>query len=257
MHTEFGTFAGWTREAAESLGERYAVPAACRGSGTPAALQWMLERLRVGPGEVLLDVGAGLGGPAAVAVAGRAVRAVCLEPEPEACLAASSMLGLAAARATADRIPLCDNAADAIWSLGTLCTTNDKARWLQEWRRVLRPRGALALLVLVSTSEPFSVDTGNAFPSEEELERLLRVAGFSVSDRCWTDSLPPAEDDWQELERAVDEEIERRHGHDPRLRRVREQEARLGRLLDEDRIRGLLVVGGPATAGEVPQPVRR
>ena len=65
MEAEFDTVAEWTAEVAADLGPEYFVPAACRGSGKPAALDWLLTGLRPGPGDQILDVGAGIGGPAA------------------------------------------------------------------------------------------------------------------------------------------------------------------------------------------------
>ena len=56
--------AAWTADAVEELGADYALPAACRGSGSPAALEWLADRMRLAPGMRLLDSGAGVGGPA-------------------------------------------------------------------------------------------------------------------------------------------------------------------------------------------------
>ncbi|TCN41840.1 methyltransferase family protein [Kribbella orskensis] len=43
MVAEFDDVAGWTADAVEELGVRYAIPAACRGSASPAALAWLAE----------------------------------------------------------------------------------------------------------------------------------------------------------------------------------------------------------------------
>ena len=67
MEAEFDTVARWTAEAVGLLGPEYALPAACRGSGSPAALAWLCAALDLQPGTTLLDVGAGVGGPAAFA----------------------------------------------------------------------------------------------------------------------------------------------------------------------------------------------
>ena len=61
MAAEFDTMAGWTLEVALDLGPDYYLPAACRGSGSPAALRWLIEALVVGPDDRMLDVGAGPG----------------------------------------------------------------------------------------------------------------------------------------------------------------------------------------------------
>jgi hypothetical protein len=62
MEAEFGTVAEWTAQVAADLGPEYYIPAACRGSGQPAALDWLLEGMHPRPGELMLDVGAGVGG---------------------------------------------------------------------------------------------------------------------------------------------------------------------------------------------------
>ncbi|GAA4906814.1 hypothetical protein GCM10023334_003870 [Nonomuraea thailandensis] len=62
MAAEFDDVTGWTAEAVEELGRRHAIPAACRGSASPAALAWPAEAGALSPGMTLLDVGAGAGG---------------------------------------------------------------------------------------------------------------------------------------------------------------------------------------------------
>ena len=65
MDAEFDTVAEWTAQVAVKLGPDFYVPAACRGSGSPAALDWLIDHMRLVPGDRLLDCGAGTGGPAA------------------------------------------------------------------------------------------------------------------------------------------------------------------------------------------------
>lgn len=65
MTAEFDDVADWTADAVEQLGDRYAIPAACRGSSSPAALAWLAEVCELSAETTLLDVGAGAGGPAA------------------------------------------------------------------------------------------------------------------------------------------------------------------------------------------------
>ena len=80
---EFDTMASWTADAVKALGPEYAIPAACRGSGNPAALEWLGRALDLAPGRLLVDVGAGIGGPAAFARAEFEVRPVLLDPMAE------------------------------------------------------------------------------------------------------------------------------------------------------------------------------
>jgi len=83
MEAEFDTVAAWTAEVAADLGPEYFVPAACRGSGKPAALDWLLAGLRAGARDLLADVGAGLGGPAAYAADRTGVRPVLVDDRRE------------------------------------------------------------------------------------------------------------------------------------------------------------------------------
>jgi SAM-dependent methyltransferase len=242
MEDEFGTMARWTVEAVTELGPAHAVPAGCRGSGTPAVLDWLLERLDASPTTHLLDAGAGLGGPAAYGRERTGLPAVCVDPMRAASEGARWLFGLPAVVGDAAQLPLADATFDAAWSLGTLCTTEHKGRWLGELRRILRDDAPLGVLVLEGTPMGFTTSWGNAFPSDDELADLVERAGFAVTDRKWSASLPEADERWQSLERDVDDAIARRHGHDARYGHVKEQEEALGRLLDAGRIRGRLLV---------------
>ncbi|EWT00260.1 SAM-dependent methyltransferase [Intrasporangium oryzae NRRL B-24470] len=242
MEDEFGTMARWTGEAIAALGPDHAVPAACRGSGTPAVLDWLLGRLDPTPATRVLDLGAGLGGPAAYAQERLGVRAVCFDPMRAASGIASSVFRLPAVVGDAARLPFADASFDAAWSLGTLCTTEQKAQWLAELRRVLRDDALLGLLVVVGTPDGFTTPWGNAFPSDDELAELLAGAGFAITEREWSAQLPDADERWQALERGVDDAIAKEHGVDPRYSGVKEQESRMGELLEAGRIRGELLV---------------
>ena len=52
MEAEFDTVAEWKAQVAEELGPEYYVPAACRGSGSPAALDWLIDRMGLAPGQL-------------------------------------------------------------------------------------------------------------------------------------------------------------------------------------------------------------
>jgi SAM-dependent methyltransferase len=242
MQDEFGTMAAWTREALTELGPDHAMPAACRGSGRPSGLDWLLARLEPESGSPFLDMGAGLGGPAAYARAQVGLQPVCLDPMRQAAAAARSIFGLPALVGEGGRLPFASEAFGLAWSLGTLCTTEEKAAWLAELRRVLRPVSRLGLLVLVSTGDSFRVPWGNAFPSRGELTGLVGGAGFTVFGEVWSDELAPAETTWQQLEDEVESAVRDAHGDDERYATVKEQERNMGELLESGRIRGRLLV---------------
>lgn len=246
MQDEFGTMAAWTREAVSVLGTDHAMPAACRGSGRPSGLDWLLARLEPQSGDLLLDVGAGLGGPAAYARERAGVRPVCVDPMGQASAAVPAFFGLPAVVGEGARLPFVDKAFALVWSLGTLCTTEDKATWLAELRRVLRPSGRLGLLVVTATGESLSVPWGNAFPSRGELTALLTATGFTVLDQIWSDELADADAAWQRREDAVEAAVRDAHGDDDRYATVKRQERRMAVLFESGRIRGRLLVAAAA-----------
>lgn len=243
MEDEFDVAAAWTEEAARALGPGHAVPAGCRGSGSVGSLRWLADRMALAPGDLLVDSGAGVGGPARWVAGERQVSPVCLEPMVGAVHASRRLFGLPSAVALAQALPLRDEVADAAWSLGVLCTTADKAGALAELHRVLRPGGRLGLLVFVQVVDdlPSPPPEGNVFPTVPGLTALLAGAGLEVVDRTTADlhDNPPG---WDDAADAVDAEVARRHGEDPRHRQAQEQTRRVHALLAAGAVRPDLVV---------------
>ncbi|WBQ03630.1 class I SAM-dependent methyltransferase [Kribbella sp. CA-293567] len=229
MVAEFDDVAGWTADAVEQLGDGYAIPAACRGSASPAALAWLAEACELSAGTTLLDVGAGVGGPAAWAARRFGVRAVLLEPMQTACRAATRLFGLPVLAADGARIPLRTNSIDTAWCLGVLCTVEDKAALLGEIHRVLRPGAPLGLLVVVASgrrSQP--LPEGNHFPVQYELDRLLDGAGFSLVEQTTRPDIAPLS--WSRRLEEVTAAVAAQHRADPAYRLAARQSERLSRL---------------------------
>jgi len=241
MESEFGTVAGWTAEAVRALGAEHAVPAGCRGSGSEGALRWLADALDVGPGDRVLDSGAGVGGPAGWLTAERGVRPVCAEPMAAAVHAGRELFGLPSVVALAQALPFADGSFTAAWCLGVLCTTGEKPALLAELRRVLVDGGRLGLLVFVADGPlPGPPPEGNSFPSSGELAQLLTDAGFTITGSADAD-LADSSPEWQERADAVDAEVQRRHGDDPRWAEAEEQSGRVGRLLGSGSLRPRLL----------------
>ena len=236
MEAEFDTVAEWTAQVAADLGPEYFVPAACRGSGQPVALDWLLTGLRAGPGDLLLDVGAGIGGPAAYAVDRTGVRAVLVEPEPDACRAAARLFGAPVIQADATALPFGDGAVGLAWSLGVLCTAPGREAQLAmllQMRRVVRPGGRIGLLVyLAVTGELDDPPEGNHFPTSTDLHSLIRGADLDVLAVADSEDMPQPPASWQERTAAVERELERRFGHTPQLAAANGQSHRIGHLLE-------------------------
>jgi SAM-dependent methyltransferase len=242
LGAEFDLMAAWTAQAVLDLGPEHAIPAGCRGSGSPDELTWLGEVCGLSPGTLLLDVGAGVGGPAAFAAENFGVRPLLVEPMPRACRAAAELFAHPVLVAGGDRLPLADSTADAVWCLGVLCTTEAKAQVLAEIHRVLRPGGSLGLLVLVADEpRPAGAPAGNTFPSRPDVAELLSGNGFRLGEQRWTTEFGKAPDVWAERIAEVELAVDRAHGEDRRLDLIRDQEARLGRLLDRGTVRSLVL----------------
>lgn len=241
---EFDLLARWTEDAVRELGPEYAVPAGCRGSGSPSDLAWLAEALLVGPDTRIADVGSGVGGPAAWLAEHFGAAPVCLEPMRGAASAGHRLFGLPTVVAAAEALPLASAAFDALWCLGVLCTVpaSGRPRVLRELRRVLRSEGDLGLLVFVARGPlPSPLPEGNDFPEEAALQGVLEEAGFAVVQSIQSDGLAEAPAAWQDRADAVEAHLAHRHGDDPRWRRAEEQTARISRLIGGGHVRPLLV----------------
>ncbi|XVQ14206.1 class I SAM-dependent methyltransferase [Spirillospora sp. CA-255316] len=235
MVAEFDDVAGWTADAVEQLGERHAIPAACRGSANPAALAWLAEACELTPGTRLLDVGAGTGGPAAWAAERFGVRPILLEPMPAACRAAARMFGLPVITADGRRIPLRSGSVDAAWCLGVLCTVKDKAALLREVHRVLKPGASLGLLVVVARGPRLlPAPDGNHFPTQRELAALLDGTGFELVEQIDRPSGAPLS--WSRRADQVAAVVATRHRADRAFALAAGQGERLARLFASGQI---------------------
>ena len=235
MDAEFGTVAEWTAEVAESLGPEYHIPAACRGSGRPSALDWLLADLDPRPGDLMIDIGAGLGGPAAYAAERTGVQPVLAEPEPGACRASARLFGVPVVQADATALPFGDGVAAQAWCLGVLCTASGPAAQLailREMRRVLRPSGRAGLLVFLATKDRLdNPPEGNHFPSRAGLTGLLSAAGLTEVGTADPAVIPAPPAWWRERIATVEAELRRRCGNAPALLTAEEQSRRIGELL--------------------------
>jgi SAM-dependent methyltransferase len=246
MDAEFGTVAEWTARVACDLGPEYCIPAACRGSGHPAVLDWLLERLGPRPGEVMIDVGAGLGGPAAYAALRTGVQPVLAEPEPDACRAAARLFGAPVVQADATALPFGDASAGLAWCLGVLCTapgTAAQRAMLGQLRRIMRPGGRIGLLVyLAETAELDNPPQGNHFPSSGQLHDLFGQAGLEAVDVADFRDIAAPPPEWAGRAEAVERELHRRYGHRPELTTADEQSRRIGHLLSSGQLTSQVIL---------------
>jgi SAM-dependent methyltransferase len=242
MKDEFDTLPLWTAAAVQEVGPQAALPAGCRGSGTPAALRWLAETMGLAPGMRLLDSGAGVGGPAELAAQEYGVSPVLVDPMLGACLAASRLFRRPVAVSAGERLPFPAGAFDAAWCIGVVCTVEDQRALLAELRRVVRHGSPVGLLAFARTTTPLpDRPDGNHFPDLEELTTMLDEAGLPAFAQAELEDFPDPPAQWQEEAGRVDAVVQRDHGHDERLRTAQQQEQAIGRLLGEGFVVGTLL----------------
>ena len=243
MVDEFDTYARWTADAVAELGDEHALPAACRGSGSPAALDWLAQRMGLDRGTRLLDSGAGVGGPAEHVARGLGVVPVLAEPMEGACHAAARLFGHPVVVGDGAALPFPGGAFDAVWSLGVLCTVDDKVALLSELARVVVPGGPVGLLVFEHRVEHLAEQPeGNSFPTSAELAAHLDRAGLVVRHDAWVADLPGSPPDWARAVEEVEEVIARDHGEAAEFEVARRQSAQVGRLMGDGLVAGRLLV---------------
>jgi ubiquinone/menaquinone biosynthesis C-methylase UbiE len=243
MEAEFGTVAEWTAQMAVELGPEYHVPAACRGSGSPVALDWLVEGMGLRADEVLLDCGAGVGGPAAYAARACSVRPLLVDPEAGACRAARTLFPHPVVQAAGAALPMADASVDAAWALGVLCTTPEQVTLLRELRRAVRPGGPIGLLVFVAHGRIPSDRLGdNHFPTPAELVDLVHRAALDVEQSVSTADLAELPATWNARVETVTNALTERHGRTRAWELAERQSSAIGDLLDDGTLTGELVV---------------
>jgi len=245
MQAEFDTVAQWTARVAVELGPEFFVPAACRGSGSPATLRWLVDRLAVRATDRMLDCGAGVGGPAAFAAQLTGVIPILSEPEAGACRAARRLFGFPAVQA-ASELPFRSGTFTVAWSLGVLCTVRNQLQLLRELHRVLTRTGRLGLLVFVANGDlPGPAPAGNNFPRWDHLRELLAAAGFTVQAAATEADVAAAPAGWRHRSDAVREELARRHHDDDRWLASVMQSELIGNLLTGRHVTATMIVARP------------
>ena len=161
------------------------------------ATQELAAQLALRPGERVLDIGSGIGGPARWFAAKFAVPVTGVDLTPEFCAAAEA---LSAATGLADRVsiihgsalalPVPDGAFDAAYSQNVIMNIADKRLFYREAFRALRPGGRLVLSNLCAgpMGEPYfpvpwatTRDT-SFLATPQEMRADLLAAGFAIAD---------------------------------------------------------------------------
>jgi sarcosine/dimethylglycine N-methyltransferase len=144
----------------------------------------------------VLDIGAGLAGPARMLAASPGCRVDCIELSDDFCVAATllnSITGLEdrirVHQGSALDMPFADAAFDVAWMQNVGMNIADKRRLYREIHRVLKPNGRFAFQEMVAGNNgvasyfplPWALDPAdNLLVSSETMRTLLAESGFTA-----------------------------------------------------------------------------
>ncbi|HSB24932.1 MAG TPA: class I SAM-dependent methyltransferase [Burkholderiaceae bacterium] len=143
----------------------------------------------------VLDVGAGLAGPARMLAASPGCRVDCIELSPDYCVAATLLNKLTGLQDLVDvhegsalDMPFADASFDAVWMQNVGMNIADKRRLYREIHRVLKPGGRFAFQEMVAGRGEASyfplpwatLPTDNLLVSADDMRALLADGGFAA-----------------------------------------------------------------------------
>lgn len=239
---EFDTVAAWTAAAIERLPGVDPIPAACNGSGQPAALDWLADRMDLERGGRVLDTGSGLGGPAEWVARRTGARMVTAEPMAAAAACGHRLFGRAGVVAWSHQLPFATGSFDAAMALAVLSTVSDKEAYLAEVRRVLAPGGRLGILEYVRTGPVAEAPAGNEFLDADGLARAVRRGGFRIRAEAQGADLPDPPASWKADADRVSAAVAAAHPAARALADAAREQDRFARLLDSGVLKVQLLV---------------
>lgn len=165
------------------------------------ATRTLAEHAGLSPGDRVLDVGSGVGGPARTLAADYDCSVTGIDLVEAYCRIARMLterVGLDASvtfrQGNAVDLPFDDHAFDVVWLQHVGMNVEDKARLFAEFQRVLRPGGRLALHEICAGPGgkphfpvPWADDTAiNFLVTPNALSQLLSETGFEAKE--WTET---------------------------------------------------------------------
>lgn len=164
-------------------------------NGGFSASRELLELARIEAADRVLDIGAGLAGPARMLASAPGCRVTCLDMSPDFCAGAillNQLTGLddriKVHQGSALDLPFADDSFEVVWMQNVGMNIADKRRLYAEIGRVLAPGGRYAFQEMASGNVaapwfplPWATDPADSFlVSGEELQGLLDQAGFDL-----------------------------------------------------------------------------
>jgi len=229
------------------------------------ATRELAQLVELRQGMKVLDLGCGVGGPARTLAAEFGCEITGLDLVEEYCRTAEMLterVGLSDKvtfrHGNAMDTPFDDGSFDVIWSQHTIMNIEDKSRFFNETRRLLRAKGRLALYEICagSASPPYfpvpwaSDSTINFLAAPEELRAILGQAGFK--ELVWRDVSTLSLEWFREVKTAMasrPKDAPPRPGAKLLMGRTSGEKARnIVRNIEEDRIRvvqGVLEIEKP------------
>ena len=155
----------------------------------------LLELSKIKEGDRVLDIGAGLAGPARMLAVTPGCDVDCIELSPDYCAGATLLNRITGLEervkmyeGSALDQPFEDNSFDAAWMQNVGMNIEDKQKLYSEVYRVLKPGGKFAFQEMAAGSKPTScfplpwatLPSDNFLVSIEEMHSLLGDCGFDV-----------------------------------------------------------------------------
>lgn len=245
-----GAPSGWLqRETAEilsSLDDDHRLIGACCGRANPFLLEWVAGNLGVGAAHTVLDLGAGIGGPAVWLSRRTGARFVGVDAAEDAVAGLRRLFPfLPAVVGRIEALPMADASVDAVIALGVLDQVPRLGEVARSVARVLRPGGRFVALFHVSdhpsasgpprpAARPGGADgippAANHFRPASAHLHPFHEAGFDRVHLESFPSLPDSPDLWRRVRASVTQALRDRHGADLRHRAAERQRQRFEAL---------------------------